>query len=66
MVLTADQFARCPAFNGTCNIRTLKSQNIAGCYKHKSYKTERSESFVYPQDKGVHNWTTLVKLVANV
>lgn len=37
---------------------------IAGCYKHKNHKTEGSESFVHPQDKGVH-WTTLVKLELN-
>lgn len=37
---------------------------IAGCYKHKNHKTEGSESFVYPQDKGIH-WTTLVKLELN-
>ena len=67
-ILTADKFARWPAFNGmpnvACNIRTLKSHNIAECYNHKSHKTERSKSFVSPQDKWVH-WTTLVKL-ANV
>ena len=67
-ILKADKFARWLAFNGmpnvACNIRTLKSHNIAECYKHKSHKTERSKSFVSPQDKWVH-WTTLVKL-ANV